>query len=241
MEPISFDEKEHKYSLDGIEYISVTTFINTILFEKFNEIEVSEIIEKQEKDKNHKYYGLNSLQIRELWNKIRDNGINVHSIIEKFYKNETLTLEETEKKEFKQFMKFHQEKIISNNIEPYKSEFRIYDKELRIAGTIDMIYKLNKDEYIIYDWKTSEKITRSNPYKSGIVQSITNNCADCNFCHFSIQLMLYREILQRNYKMNITKMFIVLFNQNNNNYIIEEIKPFQNLIDKIINFRKNNT
>jgi len=136
---ISFDEKEHKYFFDGIEYISVTTFIKTILFEKFNEIEVSEILEKKEKEINHKYYGLNALQIRELWNKIKENGTNLHKTIERFYNNQTLTIEETEQKEFKHFMKYHKEQIISKNIKPYKSEFKIYDKELSIAGTVDMI------------------------------------------------------------------------------------------------------
>jgi len=44
--------------------------------------------------------------------------------------------------------------------------------------------------------------------------------------------------------MNVTKMYIVLLNSKNNDYVIEDINPYQNLVDKIINFRllwlKNN-
>ena len=46
-------------------------------------------------------------------------------------------------------------------LEPYRTEWTIYDRKLRIAGSIDMVYKDTRDNsYHIYDWKRSKEFKR---------------------------------------------------------------------------------
>ena len=46
-------------------------------------------------------------------------------------------------------------------VEPYRQEWPVYDKDLNIAGTIDLICKEDDGEYTIYDWKRSSKVVNA--------------------------------------------------------------------------------
>ena len=91
----------------------------------------------------------------------------------------------------------------------FLSEVIIYSKELKIAGTIDILAKDNNTgEYIIIDWKTSKKINKvSYKYKTG-THEISKNIMDCNFSHYSLQLSLYRYILEEYYNLKIRNQVI---------------------------------
>ena len=48
-------------------------------------------------------------------------------------------------------------KDIGQFMEPYRTEWMVYDEDLRFAGSIDMIFK-NKDGTLeIYDWKRTNE------------------------------------------------------------------------------------
>ena len=90
------------------------------------------------------------------------------------------------------------------------SEKIIYSKELNLAGTIDLLmYDKKSDSYIIIDWKTSSKIeTSAYRHKTGN-HDITRNLEDCNFNHYSLQLSLYRYILENYYGLKVNNQMIV--------------------------------
>ena len=77
-------------------------------------------------------------------------------------------------------------------------------------GTIDLLmYDEKSDSYIIVDWKTSSKIaTSAYRHKTGN-HDITRNLEDCNFNHYSLQLSLYRYILENYYGLKVTNQMIV--------------------------------
>jgi hypothetical protein len=58
---------------------------------------------------------------------------------------------EKEKQYFLQF-------VHDYDIHPYRQEWPVYDTELNIAGTIDMICKETDGTFTIYDWKRSGKV-----------------------------------------------------------------------------------
>ena len=89
------------------------------------------------------------------------------------------------------------------------SEIILYSKELKIAGTIDVLAKDNQsDEYVLIDWKTSKKITTvSYKYKTGN-HDATKNVMDCNFYHYSLQMSLYRYILEEYYGLTVRNQVI---------------------------------
>ena len=85
----------------------------------------------------------------------------------------------------------------------------IFSEELRLAGTMDVLIKLNdSDEYIIIDWKTNKKIdTRSFNNKMG-THPITSNIEDCKYNVYAFQLSLYRYILEEYYGLKIKQQII---------------------------------
>ena len=94
-------------------------------------------------------------------------------------------------------------------ISRFFSEIIIYSEALAIAGTIDLIVKNNvTGEYDIFDWKTSKKIeTTSYGNKMG-THEVTKDVMDCNFYHYSLELSLYRYILETYYGLKIHNQLI---------------------------------
>ena len=80
------------------------------------------------------------------------------------------------------------------------SEVIVYSTELSIAGTVDILAKDNSTGlYEIIDWKTSKKIEMVSYGQKMGTHEITKNIMDCNFYHYSLQLSLYRYILETYY------------------------------------------
>ena len=90
------------------------------------------------------------------------------------------------------------------------SEVILYSEELKISGTVDIL-ALNKytGKYDIIDWKTSKKINKKSFNGKMGIKSPTKKIMDCNFSHYSLQLSLYRYILERYYGLEIENQYIV--------------------------------
>ncbi len=101
------------------------------------------------------------------------------------------------------------------------SEVIVYSTELSIAGTVDILAKDNvTGEYGIIDWKTSKKIeTSSYAQKMGTHRS-TKHVMDCNFYHYSLQLSLYRYILEEYYGLKIRNQLIAHLKDDRVNAIV---------------------
>lgn len=232
-----FDEEKHEYSLNGEIFISVTTVINTVLFETFDEDRISTaIVEKKNKPITDKYYNLTQIEIKQVWENDRELGILLHKTIEEFYNNKPVNIT----REFELFLKFELYEIHYKGLFFYKSEYRIYDKGIKVAGTVDVIYKYDKNSnhIIIGDFKRSNRLIKTNPYKSGIVWP-TKNTPDCNYMHYSFQLMLYKYILENSYGYIVDKMLIILLHPSQENYIIEEINDCPQIFNNIIQYLKD--
>ncbi len=89
-------------------------------------------------------------------------------------------------------------------------EVIVYSKKLKIAGMIDLlIHNTLDDTYSIVDWKTNKQIReRSYKGKTG-TQAATADVEDCNLNQYSLQLSLYRYILEEAYDLKIKKLSLV--------------------------------
>jgi hypothetical protein len=241
MEHLTFDEDNHIYKIDGIVFKSVTTFINTSLFEKFNEENISKKI-SQDKNKKYKegdlYYNKTPEEIREIWHHNRDMGIRLHKLIDDHYKKVDNPDASLFNKEFKMFQRFKRKELLSKGLTFFKSEYRIYDKKLRMAGTIDIVYqKKDTNHVIIADWKRIHTLTKSNPFYSGNNGTPTKHTPNCNYNHYCIQLMLYKYLLENNYGLIVDEMLIVTLHPNQNDYIVEKVVYNAAFLKSIIEFR----
>jgi len=238
---IQFEESGHKYTITSdphSKYTSVTTW-NHSHFPKFD---ADSIIQKMMKGKSwkegHKYWGLTSDQIKELWDKNRDNaagaGTNIHYEIECFMNNPKLQTPYTHNDLYKTYYYLQDTDTDTNtdtiinathktrewsyflefvkdfpDLKPFRTEWMIYDEELKLAGSIDMVYKNPDGTLSIYDWKRSANITKVNAWDKFAIPYCISQFPDSNFWHYALQLNTYKAIIERKYEKQVTKLCLI--------------------------------
>lgn len=228
---IRFYEEDHKYvilSEPGIKYTSVTTW-NHEHFPKFN---ADEIIENMMKSKGwkegHKYWGLTAEQIKAQWNTNRDNvagaGTDLHYEIECFNNNSQLHCHYTNKELYDNYMieniELHSCKPIEwqyfinfvrdhPHLKPYRTEWTVWHEDVKISGSIDMIYENPDGTLSIYDWKRAKLITRINNFNKFALPPQICHLPDSNFWHYALQLNTYKAIIEQKYGKKVTDLFLV--------------------------------
>lgn len=234
---ILFDEPTHVYTIDGdSDYMSVTTF-NHALFEHFN---ADKIIKNMRNSKNwitSKYYGMSDHQIKALWDKNRDEaaqaGTKMHYDIECYY-NECPN--ENDSIEYEYFMNFTK---AFPNLKPYRTEWTVFHEELKLAGSIDMVFENEKGELLIYDWKRSREIVKTNNWdKYSNVETISH-IPDTNYWHYCLQLNTYKAILESKYDKVVVGLYLVCLHPENKNKNFQRIKVvnLQEEVKDLFNYR----
>jgi hypothetical protein len=229
---IKFYTRGHKYEIlsdKGSKYTSVTTW-NHSHFPKFD---ADKIIDNIFKSKSwgpaHKYWGQTAEQIKASWkangDAVAGAGTNLHERIENFMNNEKLkpgynlkdlyedynnTLED-QQLEWNYFIKF-----VNDNAElkPYRTEWMIFHEDLKLAGSIDMVFENNDGTLSIYDWKRSKEITKVNNWNQYALNPLISEMPDTNFWHYSLQLNTYKRILEEKYDKKVTKLCLVRLHPN---------------------------
>lgn len=232
---VKFDKEPHLYYVDGKKYdISVTGFVK-LFFQEFN---ADSIIEKNyqkwQENKDSKYYGLDINKIKRIWSENAKEssklGSILHNDIELFQNNIHI---KNETVEFQYFLNFNER--VSDKLIPYRTEWIIFDERIKLAGSIDMCYKDKNGNTILIDWKRSKKISKENSFRSG--KKPLNHIPDSNFWHYSLQLNMYKYILEKNYDINVSSMHIVKLHPNQDNYSIITIPNLQKEINLMIEHR----
>jgi hypothetical protein len=238
---IQFFEKEHKYVIDGDEnYISVTTLIKSF-FPKFDaDGVIHNWMKNPQKWLTNKYYGKTKEEIKQEWKEKGEQsaslGTLLHLSIENYYNQIPQTIESIIEKEYYMFESFHTQ--ISQSLIPYRTEWYVYDTDYNIAGSIDMVYKDNENKYHIYDWKRTVELKKKNPFQQGFYPF--QDMEDTNYNHYSLQLNLYKYILEKNYNISIQSMNLVCLHPANQTFIIESVPDIQLRIQKMLQFYKDN-
>lgn len=212
---ISFDEGPHIYTVHGdTTYTSVTTW-NHHLFEKFDADAVAKNILKKRKWKNdptYKYYQKSLEEIKAMWSSTEasEAGTKMHFDIECYYNGLEVNNDSIE---YKYFMEFARDYA---HLEPYRTEWCVYYEELKLSGSIDMVFRdKNTGEFYIYDWKRTKGIEFEGfGGKKSHVPCIAH-LDDSNFWHYSLQLNTYRAILEEKYGMKISGMYLIVLHPNN--------------------------
>lgn len=230
---ISFEEGPHIYTVCGERgtYTSVTTW-NHGHFSHFNADEVIDkmMSGKNWKDPNYKYYGMTREQIKAIWDKNRDaasgSGTQMHYDIECYWNGMEVKNESIEFSYFKQFV------ADFPGLKPYRTEWMVYYEEVKISGSIDMVFQNEKGEFEIYDWKRSKDIVYDNAFGKNALTQCISHLPDTNFWHYSLQLNTYKKILEDKYGLKISDMYLICIHPDNPYKRYERIKVA--LLDKEI-------
>ena len=199
---IVLNEELHEYRLidrPEASFTSVTTYVEHF-FEGFDALKIATKLVN-----NHPKYSDHTVEsLMAEWNATADYGTRVHHEIEKWIKER---IEPEDKKAIHGRDWLAQYELRSDM--DVLSEVIVYSTELSIAGTVDILAKDNATgEYDIIDWKTSKKIETASYRKKMGTHPSTRHVMDCNFYHYSLQLSLYRYILEQYYGLKIHNQLI---------------------------------
>ena len=212
---IVFDEAPHTYTINGdSSYTSVTTFCHSH-FEKFDADKIIDRMMASPKWPQSKYFGQTKEEIKALW---KQNGVNaadagtkLHNDIECYYTGGAGF--KTDEKEYGYFLDFAKQMTLK----PYRAEWRVYHEELKLAGSIDMIYEDDKGNLTIVDWKRCKEIKKTNSFRNSHTECISH-LPDSNFWHYSLQLNTYRMILEEKYDKKVVDMYLICLHPNNDGW-----------------------
>lgn len=232
---ISLNEKTHIYTINKKRnYTSVTTFIHS-LFEKFDSDKVINNIINGKNYKTSKYFNKTRDEIKDMWEINRkdaaEKGTKLHLDIENYYNNISVNNNSIEYTYFKNFLK-------ENDLKPYRTEWKVWDEDYKITGTIDMVYENSDNTLMIYDWKRSKQIIRNKPYETYSKIDCISHIPDLNFWHYSLQLNMYKYILESKYNKKITKMCLVCLYPENDNYILIDVPELSEEISELLELNK---
>ena len=135
--------------------------------------------------------------------------------------------------DMRHFLTFYAE--LGKNLVPYRSEWMIFDEELKLAGSIDFITSNDDGSISLYDWKRSKEIKRDNPWQSGL--SPVNHLPDTNYWHYCLQLNLYKALIEKNYDKLVKSMALVVMYPNNDSYIVIDVPDLQDEIKALFKQR----
>ena len=126
-----------------------------------------------------------------------------------------------------------------DNLIPIGLEQVIGSIEYDIAGTIDFLaYSKKLDALVIIDYKTNKEI-RKKSFNNERMLSPINNIMDCNYYHYSLQLAIYKYILEHETKLKVyPKKWLVWINENNNDYVLYECADLDKEAEKLLELRK---
>lgn len=239
---LSFNEAEHIYSLDGVGVFRSVSGVVGMFFREFDAVGIS--LRKCAGDEEA------AAKLREVWESkgalASQAGTFLHKQIEdylngkeipdllcsvnyngKYVKcNETLDIS----REWSYFKAFER----NTTFVPFRTEWRIYDADARVAGTIDLVCACPDGTFEIYDWKRSNKIdpTERNPWASGM--NGLEHLTDTSYVHYCLQQNLYRYMLQKNYGIKVSRMNLVVLHPDLPVYRVVSIPPMEREVETII-------
>ena len=243
---IKYYDNPHKYFLNNKELTSVTTLIHNYQ-EPFDEEYWS-----QYKANEH---SIPQYKIKRAWNFINKKGTIKGSLIHDYSENLFLNKKFDYDKDgimkefgfdpvYKEYeiTKKHVDNFyndVKGKLIPIKLEYIIYDEESLIAGMLDsLFFNVRANEFQIWDNKTNKDFTFEN--KNKFLLNELGLLEDCDLEIYSLQLGLYKYILQKTIGISLGKSYVVWFSHRNVNYKVIEMNDRSYYINLMVKSRINN-
>ena len=239
---IDFEPEEHVYLYQGRERLLPVSSLAGYFFEHFDALAAAE--------RQYQYKGIPVEESIDTWDRTgcmaSEVGTFMHAQTERYFQDGTFETTypfcyngqtepvsiATERQYFLQFVKDYA-------IEPYRQEWPVYDKELNVAGTIDLICQETDGTFTIYDWKRSTKVVNA------LGQPITEafggrmsfngiNLPDTSFYHYCVQQNLYRYMLETHYGIVVRAMNLVVLHPSYPSYYVAQVPRMEEVVSQII-------
>jgi hypothetical protein len=249
---ILFDAGPHKYTCAGKgDYTSVTTW-NHSHFKPFDaDAIITKMMNNTKTWSKSPYFGKTREEIKACWDKNRDEaaqlGTEMHYSIECYYRGgssggddaniETnIPVPLTPVPLTPQFLAFIAD---YPNLKPYRTEWMIFNEDVRIAGSIDMVYENEADgTLMIYDWKRCKEIKKTNAFGEFALTECISHLPDTNYWHYALQLNTYKAIIEAKYDKKVSRLCLVSLHPNLPSYKIFNVPDLTTEINTLFALRK---
>lgn len=125
-------------------------------------------------------------------------------------------------------------KISFGKLIPIKTEFVCYDEAWGLAGMMDIIFwNVTKQRFEIWDWKTNKEFEMTNEFNHKFKPPL-HGLLSCHQNMYSLQLSAYKCILERNTGIKIGGMYVVHFNEKNDNFRVIPCYDFSEKINNLM-------
>jgi hypothetical protein len=239
---IRFVEDSHTYYIDGDSkgIVSTTGFIHAF-FPHFDPLATISTMMGSPNWEKSKYYGQTAKEIMDGWSasgkEASGAGTNMHLAIEQFLNGAYKEIDPAVflTKEWEYFQNFWRD--VHEDLEPYRTEWEVWDSDLRLTGSIDMIFRRKSTgEFLIYDWKRSKEIKMDNKWETG--HAPVDHLPHCNYWHYSLQLNIYRWFLETHYGLKISDLALVILHPNNKNYQLIKVNRMEDEVLEMLECRR---
>ena len=107
------------------------------------------------------------------------------------------------------------------------------DSELGLCGMVDQLFWNEKSgELEIWDWKTNKEIKEKNKWQQ--FKSPLSHLDVCELNTYSLQLSLYKHIIEKNTNLKLCSSYIVWLNENNDTYKVFKCNDFEKEVKSIL-------
>lgn len=238
---VKYYDEEHKYFIGDKELISGTAFVG-LFKEKFDSVAMAEKTAKKKK--------ISVEEVLDDWafkgDFSRTKGTLLHNYAENYWKNKVypinyadyddrfgaLLMEERLEECKRMFHDFYND--ASPVLSLISAELVVADEELGIAGMVDKLFWNQKmGELQIWDYKTNKEINERSKYNKKMLAPI-NFMHECELDTYSIQLNLYKYLIQKNTNLKIGKCYLVHIHEEQEKYNVIECKEYQDIIELLV-------
>ena len=238
---IKYYDEPHKYFIEEQSLVSGTTFVG-LYKKKFDT--------KGQAKKSAEKKGIPVEEVLADWEYrgdfSRTKGTMLHAYAENYWLNKVFPIDYSKTDErfeqglmqerleacIKLFHNFYNDACKS--LHPVAMELVVGDKELGLGGMVDCLFWNSKhNEFQIYDYKTNLEINHFSKYREKLLPPV-HFLPNCELETYSMQLNLYKFIIEKNANIKIGKMYLVHIHEEQESYNLIECKEYQDIIKLLI-------
>ena len=239
---IKYHDAPHKYFIGEQELISGTAFVG-MYKEKFDS--------EGQSVKSAKKRGISVKEMLDEWefksNFSRTKGTLLHNYAENYWQNKIFPIDYVTYEEMfgeglmkerlseciRMFEEFYYES--RNTLIPIALELVVGDEELGLGGMVDgLFWSVKMNGLIIIDYKTSKEINEFSKFRKRMKAPL-NFLHECELVAYSIQLNLYKFIIEKNTNLKILGCFLIHIHEEQERYNIVECHEYQEIIKLLMN------
>jgi ATP-dependent exoDNAse (exonuclease V) beta subunit len=117
---------------------------------------------------------------------------------------------------------------------PVALELVVGDEDLGLSGMVDgLFWSLKMNGLVIIDYKTSKEINSFSKFKKKMKAPI-NFLPECELVAYSIQLNLYKYLIEKNTKLKILGCYLIHIHEEQEKYSMVQCHKYDDVIKLLI-------